>query len=210
MHDGAVLQSSTPMNRTSVLALVAEFGPIIAFFIAGRLTDFFTAVAILMLTTATAVLVSWHVDRRIPWLPILSAFFVLLGGLITLLYRAPDAIILADTMYYLTIVLGLGITLARRQLLLKQLFGTVFAITDRGWQLLTWRWFWFLLAAAIANEIARALLTPESWIDYRFYKTILVTLFALFQFILSSQYRLPDVSNRFGLRVAPSPMPIQK
>ncbi len=189
------------MNRTSLLALVAEFGPIIAFFVAGRVSDFFTAVATLMLTTCIAVVLSWHLDRRIPWLPILSAFFVLLGGLITLLYRAPDAIIVADTLYYLTIVIGLGVTLMRNQLLLKQLFGTVFAITDRGWRRLTWRWFWFLLAAAIANEIARAFLTPESWIDYRFYKTILVTIFALFQFILASTHRIPEYSNRFGLRV---------
>lgn len=188
------------MTRSSLLALIAEFGPIITFFIAGRLTDFFTAVALLMLTTAMAVIVSWHLDRRIPWLPILSAFFVLLGGAITLFYRAPDAIIFADTLYYLSIVLALGLTLARKTLLLKQLFGTIFALTDRGWQLLTWRWFWFLLAAAIANEVARALLTPESWIDYRFYKTILVTLFALFQFTLSRHYRIESESNVWGIR----------
>ncbi len=189
------------MNRTSLLALIAEFGPIIAFFIAGRVTDFFSAVTILMVTTTLAVVASWHLDRRVPWLPIISAFFVLLGGCITLLYRAPDAIIVADTLYYLAIVLALGISLNLKTLLLKQLFGTVFAMTDDGWKVITWRWFWFLLAAAIANEIARALLTPESWIDYRFYKTILVTLFAISQFSYSRRYRIPGESNSWGLRL---------
>lgn len=191
------------MTRTSTLALIAEFGPIIAFFIAGQLTDFFTAVAVLMSTTALAVLLSWHLDRRIPWLPIVSALFVIGGGLVTLLFREPDAIIFADTLYYAGIVALLAGSLLRGTLLLKHLFGTVFAMTDEGWYRLTWRWIIFLSLAALANEIARAMLTPETWVEYRFYKTILVTGFALFQFTLAAKYRLPLVSSPWGLRLKP-------
>lgn len=191
------------MNRTTGLALLAEFGPLVAFFTAGRFTDFFTAVAILMVTTAMAVALSWYLDRRIPWLPIVSAVFVLIGGFITLTLRTPDAIILADTLYYGAVASVLGWSIARRKPLLKNLFGTVFALSNEGWRRLTWRWFVFLALAAFANEVARMVLTPESWIEYRFYKSIFVTGFALFQFTLSRHFRLPEVSNKWGIRIKP-------
>lgn len=188
------------MNRSTTLALTAEFGPLLLFFIAGRVTDFFTAVLVLMMATAIAVGISWYAERRIPWLPVISAFFVLLGGFITVHWRAPDAIIVADTFYYTAVALAILIPLLRGSLLLKRLFVTVFAITDEGWRVLSWHWFWFLFAAAIANEIARFYLTPVQWIDYRLVKSVIVTLFAFSQFIVSIRYRIPGESNRFGLR----------
>ncbi len=192
------------MNRTSLLAFISEFGPLVSFFIAGKLFDFYTAVAILMATTLAAVTLSWQLDRRIPWLPIISAFFVVIGGVVTLSLRVPDAVIFADTLYYASISGVLGVTLLRGRLLFKTLFHSVFAITDTGWKILSWRWFWFLLLAAVANEIARAVLSPEAWIDYRFYKSMVITAFALYQFTCSRKHRLPDEANSWGLRIKPS------
>lgn len=191
------------MNRTSLLALIAEMGPLVSFFIAGQFTDFFGAVSILMVTTFLAVGLSWRLGKRIPWLPIVSAAFVLLGGFITLYFEDPNAIIFADTLYYACIGSTLGISIYYKKPLLKKLFGSVFAITDSGWRRLTWRWCIFLLLAAAANELARNLLTPESWIDYRFYKSFIIVVFALLQFQLSAKTRLPRVSNKWGLRIQP-------
>ena len=189
------------MNRTILMVGVAEFGPLLSFFIAGRFTNFFEAVAILMCAVVIAVSCSWYFDRRIPWLPIISGLFVLIGGFITLTFRAPDAVIIADTLYYLFIVTALGIAFVRGTYLFKKLFGVIFAITDDGWRILCWRWFWFLLLAAFANEVARYFLTPEAWIDYRFYKSIVLTFFALYQLTLTKKHRVEGISNKIGLRI---------
>ncbi len=188
------------MNRNSLLALIVEVGPLLSFFIAGQFTDFFIAVSILMTTTFLAVGLSWHLGKRIPWLPIISALFVVLGGLITLYFQDPNAIIFADTLYYACIGGTLGISIYYKKPLLIKLFGSVFAITDSGWRQLTWRWCIFLLLAAVANELARNLLTPESWIEYRFFKSFIIVLFGMMQFRLSATTRLPGVSNKWGLR----------
>jgi intracellular septation protein len=185
------------------MALIAELGPLVSFFVAGQYVSFFAAVGVLMVTTVAAVGLSWRLDKRTPWLPIVSATFVLLGGFITLYFKNPDAIILADTLYYGTIAAVLGFALWRNNSLLQTLFGSIFALTQTGWKLLTWRWFYFLVLAALANEVARYLLTPDSWIEYRFYKSIIIIGFAVFQFNLSRQYRLAEVSNRWGLRTKP-------
>lgn len=188
------------MNKTSWLYLLCEFGPLLAFFIAGQVTSFFNAVGVLMLTTSLAVLASWKLVKHIPWLPIISAVFVLGGGAVTLLYKSPDAIIFADTLYYILLSLGFGYTLLRKRLVLKSLFSEAVAISDEGWYALTWRWLLLLVLAAIANEIARYTFSPDQWIDYRFYKTMIITVFALSQFLFIKKHRLPGVSNYWGLR----------
>lgn len=189
------------MNLSTRLVIGAEFGPILLFFIAGRLTDFYSAVAILVGSTLLAILVNYWLERRVPWLPVLSALFVVFGGLITLIWSNPDAIIITDTLYYLTASSALGISLYRGTPLLKTLFGGVFALSDAGWWKLTWRWCVFLLIAALANELARYLLTPAEWIDYRFVKTIIITSFACYQLTLSKKYRLAEESNWLGFRI---------
>jgi len=57
-----------------------------------------------------------------------------------------------------------------------------------------------VLLAAVANEIARATISPELWIEYRFYKSIVILLFSLWQFTLTRRYRIPTESNAWGLR----------
>lgn len=189
------------MNRTSVLVTLAELGPVVAFFIAGRFVDFYTAVAILMSGTFVAVAASWYLERHVPLLPILSALFVLIGGAATLLFKEADAIIIADTVYYVLIAGILLTSLLRGPLVLKNMFGLVFAMSDTGWRILSWRWFWFMVAAALANEAVRIFATPEFWVDYRFYKTIVVILFACYQFTVSRRYRLPYESTAWGIRL---------
>lgn len=193
------------MNRITLLVAFAELGPILAFFIAGRLTDFFTAVVVLMSTSVVAVCLSWLLTRHIPWLPIVSTLFVLVGGFLTVFLQAPDAIIISNTLYYAAGALLLALGLSRRILLLKHVFQVIFAITDTGWYILTWRWIIFLALAAIANETVRLLATPEVWVDYRFVKIMVIMAFATYQFTLSRRYRIPEESNRWGLRRALNP-----
>lgn len=192
------------MNRTSLLYLLAELGPIVTFFVVGRLTSFTNAVAIFMVVTAAACALAWRLERHLPVLPLLSAVFVIGGGALTLFYNAPDAIIVADTLYYLVTASALFVSFARRSLLLKRFFGPVFAMNDTGWKALTRNWAVFLLLCAIGNEIARYSLEPETWIDYRFVKTFVVIIFATAQFTVSRKYRIAGEANAWGLRNRPN------
>ena len=186
------------MNLTAVVVAIAEIGPILAFFIAGQVTEFFTAVLVLMLASILASILSWVRVRHIPWLPIISTLFVVVGGAVTLFFHEPDAIIIADTIYYALGAALLYLGLLRHTLLLKHLFQAVFAITDAGWRILTWRWIIFLSLAAGANETVRIIATPEFWVDYRFVKIIIVLLFATYQFTLARRYRISSESTDWG------------
>jgi intracellular septation protein len=189
------------MNAKALLHLLNEFVPIIAFFIAAQLFSFYTATTILVGSTIIALGAGWYFERRFPILPIISGFFVVVSGLITIFYQAPDALIFADSLYYLlmgfTILGGLffGVNI------LKWIFDATFAMSNTGWLILARRWVLIFLLAGIANEIARQALTPEDWVNFKVLKVITIAVFGFYQFTLSKRYRDQEHSNAWGLRI---------
>ena len=53
------------MNRTSLLALMADVSPQVSFFIAGRITDFVREICGRVSITAPAGVLSWQPNRRL-------------------------------------------------------------------------------------------------------------------------------------------------
>jgi intracellular septation protein len=188
------------MNQKALLHLTNEFAPIVAFFIAAQIFSFFTATAILMAATIIALTVGWYYEKRFPVIPIISAFFVLISGAITLIYRAPDALIFADSLYYFLMGATILGGLFFRVNILKLIFDTTFAMNDLGWRILTNRWIIIFFLAAAINEVARFNLTPEDWVNFKVLKVITIAIFGIYQFTLSRRYRLPELSNAWGLR----------
>lgn len=190
------------MNATkkSLLQLANEFVPVIGFFVASQLYSFYTATAVLMALTALAISSGWYFERQIPILPIISGVFVILSGIITLLYQAPDVLIFADSLYYFLMGFGLIGSLALKKNLLKRVFGHVFAITEEGWSKLAFRWAIVFIIGGIANELVRIMGTPEMWVNFKVVKVVLVAGFGLYQFTLARRYRLPGESTEWGLR----------
>lgn len=189
------------MNQKALLHLTNEFAPIVAFFLAAQLYSFFTATAVLIASTIIALAVGWYYEKRFPMIPIISAGFVIISGAITLVYRAPDALIFADSLYYflMGITTLLGLLLGKN--FLKLIFETTFAMNDIGWRILANRWIIIFLAAGVINEIARFHLSPEEWVNFKVLKVVTIAIFGFYQFTLSRRYRLPELSNAWGLRI---------
>jgi intracellular septation protein len=188
------------MNKKALLHLSNEFAPVLAFFLAAQFFSFYTATAVLIGSTLLALIGGWVFERRLPILPIISAFFVLISGLITIFYQAPDALIFADSLYYLLMGLTILGGLFYRVNILKLIFATTFAMQDTGWNILARRWIAIFLIAGIANEIARLNISPEDWVNFKVLKVITITLFGFYQFTLSKRFRIPEESNAWGLR----------
>ena len=188
------------MNKKALLHLLNEFLPIIGFFVAAQLYSFYTATSILMVLTIIALWAGWHFERHLPILPIISGFFVIISGIITLVYHAPDALIFADSLYYFIMGLTIAGGLAFNVNILKRIFARVFAMTDQGWKILAIRWVIIFLLGGIANELVRQLATPEDWVNFKVFKVITIAIFGFYQFTLSKKYRIPELSNEWGLR----------
>ncbi len=189
------------MNKKAVLHLLNEFVPVIGFFIAAQLFSFYTATSVIMTLTVVALSIGWYYERHLPILPIISGFFVIISGIITIVYQAPDALIFADSLYYFLMGLTIATGLIFRVNILKLIFARVFAMQDRGWKILAIRWIIIFLLGGIANEVVRQLATPEIWVHFKVMKVITIAIFGFYQFTLSRRYRIVEQSNEWGLRI---------
>lgn len=179
-----------------------QFGPITSFFVAFELSrqNFFLATGVLMASIVLATVASIIRDRRIPWFPIYSAAFTLSFGGATLYWHDPHWLMVRDTLYDGIFGILILIALSMKKNILKTFFSPLFALTDRGWQILAWRWAVFFLIAAVANELARRMFSVEAWVYFKIIATLVFIVFGVYQFTLTRRERLPEESNAFGMR----------
>lgn len=188
------------MTRGALIQILYEFAPVVAFFIAGQLLSFSEAVLVLLVATSVSVAIAWMYHRHLPVTPLASGALVVITASITLIYNTPDAIILADTIYFWGLAGAIVVGFWRPKHLLEHMFDKTFAISGQGWRVLSMRWFVVLFLAGIANEYVRIFYSPEFWIDYRFTKILLIAAFSMYQFKLARAYRIDGESNSWGLR----------
>ncbi|TXG78795.1 hypothetical protein E6Q11_00350 [Candidatus Dojkabacteria bacterium] len=179
-----------------------QFGPISTFFITFKLSgnNFFLATLVLMVGIIVGTTASVIRDRRLPWFPLYTAFFTLFFGGATLYFRDPHFLMVRDTFYDGIFGIVILIALSMKQNILKTFFLPLFALTERGWQVLAWRWAVFFLVMSTANEIVRHLVSPEIWVYFKVLSTVTFIVFGVYQLTLTHRERLPEESNRLGMR----------
>lgn len=178
----------------------AEFLPIVTFLVISETKGFSSGIKGLILVAVLCLLFSWLVEKRVPKFGLFASGTIVLFGSLSLIFSNPLFIIIKDTLYNLFFALVLLIGLFNKTSLLKTFFNDFFAMTDKGWMILSRRWMFFFLVLAIGNEIARRLLTPEMWVIYKFAAVILTWIFGFYQFTLARKERLPEAST-WGLRL---------
>jgi len=188
------------MNVGAAIQVFYEFAPLVTFFVAGQVLPFSGAVLALIIATAISLVIAWGYHRQVPIMPLASGVLVLTTGTLTIYFNQPNAIILADTIYFWGLAVAILVGFRQKRHILQRMFDKTFAITQVGWDKLSWRWFTVLILAGFANEYVRLTMTPEFWIDYRFTKILLLAAFSFYQFTLARRYRIEGESNKWGVR----------
>lgn len=179
---------------------VSEFAPITAFIFVSEMYGFMYGLVALIIISMISLVFSWYIEKRIPKFGLIATFGILMFGLLTIITGNPLFIIVKDTLYALSFGLTIFVGILFKRSYLKVLFGDFFAMTERGWKILTIRWASFFLILAVSNEIARQILTPHDWVYYKFVSVFITWIFAFYQFTLARKERLPE-ANEWGLRV---------
>jgi intracellular septation protein len=178
-----------------------EFGPVITFVVAYRLSDFFRATAALMAATTAGLLLAVLRERRIPLFPLLYSASVLCFGAFTLWSREAGVLMLQDTLAGAGFAAMLLLSLAVGRPLLKRLFDPLFALTDAGWRILSVRWGGWFLLYALGNELVRTGLSESAWVRFKAWGLVATAAFGCYQFTVARRERLADASNSWGMRV---------
>lgn len=187
-------QTSQPARQAHVspgLKLALELGPLVLFFIANYRWGILPATAALMAGVTVALIASWALTRKVPVMPLVTAFFVLVFGALTLFLNDATFIKLKPTIVntlFGVILLG---GLAFGKPLLPVVLDTVLSLTEEGWRKLTWRWGLFFFVLAILNEVVWRTQTENFWVSFKVFGIMPLTfVFALSQAPLIMKHEL--------------------
>ncbi|MEM9838641.1 MAG: septation protein IspZ [Pseudomonadota bacterium] len=174
-------QSSAPAKLEGNEKIWVEFGPIIALFGAyalngtlGPMLDnlfgselfggedgrLYTGLAVFIPTFLAAFGYSVYRTRRVAPMLAVTGVIVIGLGILTFVFQDKRFFYVKPTIVYGLIAGGLAGGLLLKQNFLKIMFDGAIEMADGPWRTLTWRFVWFHVAAAAANEVLwRTLIT---------------------------------------------------
>ena len=176
-----------------IIKIIIEAGPLVAFFLTNWIAGIFWGTGIFMAATAIALILSWLLTRKLAVMPLISAGFVAVFGVLTLWLHDDTFIKVKVTLINgLFGVLLLG-GLLFGQTFLKFVMGEAVKMTDEGWWKLTLRWGLFFLFLAVLNEILWRTQPTNIWVNFKVFGLLPLTLlFALAQTPLMTRHMIED------------------
>ena len=178
------------------LGFILDFGPLLAFFIAYKLSGIIIGTAVFMVAIVVALAVSLVKLKRVSPMTWISAVLVIGFGGLTLYLNDPRFIQIKPTIIYAGFALLLFAGLAAGKPLLRYVFGPIFeGLTETGWLKLSRNWALFFAAMAVANELLRAQLSFEAWLTVKVWGVTALSLlfaFANIPMLMRHGFSVPD------------------
>lgn len=170
-----------------------DYGPLAVFFLTYLKAGLFPATAALIAATAVALALSVGFERRVPWMPLVTAAVVGVFGGLTLWLQDESFIKMKPTIVQGLIAALLLGGLAFRRPLLKPVLGATWPMDEAGWRRLTLRFGVFFAVMAVANEIVWRSQSTDVWVAFKVFGILGATvLFSLAQVPLMTRHRLPE------------------
>lgn len=182
-----------PRRAPRWLKPAVDYGPLAVFFVAYASAGLMPATAALIAATLVALALAWAFERRLPWLPLITASIVAVFGGLTLWLNDETFIKMKPTVVqalFAVVLLG-GLAFGRP--LLKLALGTAWPMDETGWRRLTLRYGLFFAAMAGLNEVVWRTQSTDVWVAFKVFGLIgLTLLFSLAQVPLMTRHQMAD------------------
>ncbi|MEZ5789989.1 MAG: septation protein A [Nitratireductor sp.] len=198
----------TAAATSPLLKFALELGPLVVFFLANSYGDqlaeafpvlkalggkIFIGTAFLMVAMVISQALSLWLTRHLAIMPLVTLFFVLIFGGLTLWLQDETFIKMKPTivnLIFATILLG-GLFFGKS--LLAYVFDAAFNLDEEGWRKLTFRWGLFFIALAIMNEIVWRNFSNDFWVSFKVWATMPMTiLFMMLQLPLLKRHMIEE------------------
>lgn len=182
---------SPPSRPSGAAQLLIDLGPIAVFVIAYNLFSRlpatepeapFLATGVFIVAVLAAIAYTRIRTGRVPPVLIVTGVFVTAFGGLSILLHDKQLIqdkVTAVNGFYATAIL---ISLALRQNVWKLLFGHLWILPDRIWNILALRWAGYFAFMAVFNEVLRRTIDYDAWVNLR----LLVAFAPFFLFFLAN------------------------
>ena len=169
-----------------------EFGPVILFLVSFKYLHVYESTMLLMVATILSTIITYRVQKRIPYLALYVAFITILFGFMTIHFREVKFIQMRDSLYDATCALTLLIGMQFNIKFLAIAFDKVLPMTHKAWDKLTYMWVIYFLIIALSNEIARQALSVEHWFIFKGYIVLLTSCFGFFSLYVSYEAKVKN------------------
>ena len=179
------------MNK-SLLKFITDFGPLLIFFTVYYKSGNNLSVAIppLIIATLIAVLISYVVEKKVPYLPLIGGIIISVFGGLTLYFNNPIFLYMKPTIINIifAIILFVGRAFFNKNLL-KYFFQNAFQIDEMGWDKLNSRWMLFFIFLALINELIWRTQTEIVWVNFKVWGILPLT------FVFTA-LQIPMINNK--------------
>ena len=181
------------MNK-SLLKFITDFGPLLIFFTIyyRNGNNLSAAIPPLIIATLVAVLISYVIERKIPYLPLIGGLIISVFGGLTLYFNNPVFLYIKPTI--INIIFAFVLFVGRNFLnknLLKYFFQNAFQIDEIGWDKLNNRWMIFFVFLAFINELVWRTQAEIVWVNFKVWGILPLTfVFTAFQIPLINKHKI--------------------
>tara|TARA_B100001063_G_scaffold87789_1_gene81666 strand:- start:233 stop:778 length:546 start_codon:yes stop_codon:yes gene_type:complete len=178
----------------SLLKFITDFGPLLIFFTVYYKSENNLSVAIppLIIATSIAVAITYFIEKKIPYVPLIGAIVISLFGGLTLYFDNPIFIYMKPTIVNIIFAVILVVSnIYFNKNFLKLFLQTTFQLNDEGWKKLNFRWAYFFIFLAILNEIVWRTQPEATWVNFKVWGMLPITIiFTAMQIPLINKYKL--------------------
>lgn len=164
------------------IKLFFEVIPLVVFFLVNSYHGIYKATFFFMIASVIAIPIAWYIDKKVPWMPIVTGTFILFFGGLTLFFHDDEFIKMKPTIINIVFSSILLVGLRFKKLFLKMAMSSAFKLDDKIWRKLTLRWSFFFIFLAVINEAIWRTQTTDFWVSFKVFGILPITIiFAMFQ-----------------------------
>ena len=180
------------MNK-SLLKFITDFAPLLIFFTiyykSGN--NLIVAIPPLIIATIVAVALSYFIEKKIPYIPLIGGIIISFFGGLTLYFNNPIFLYIKPTVINLAFAATLLLGRVFNKNFLKYFFKKSFQLNDLGWNKLNNRWAYFFIFLAFINEIIWRTQSEIMWVNFKVWGILPLTfIFTALQLPLINKYKI--------------------
>lgn len=171
------------------MKLVLDFFPILLFFVSYKLSDIYTATAVLMAATTVQMALIYQRERSLQTIHKITLVLVLGFGALTLGLHDERFIKWKPTVLYGAMSLGLAFaTWGLKKSPIKGLLGSQLELPDTVWARLNIAWVLYCAFMALANAYVAEYFSTDEWMNFKLWGYVFPVAFILGQGIYIARY----------------------
>jgi len=171
------------------MKLILDFFPILLFFVSYKLSDIYTATAVLMAATTVQMALIYMRERSLQTMHKVTLVLVLGFGALTLGLHDERFIKWKPTVLYSAMALGLAVaTWGLKKSPIKGLLGSQLELPDAVWARLNIAWVLYCAFMALANAYVAENFSTDEWMNFKLWGYVFPVTFILGQGIYIARH----------------------